>query len=170
MTVEIHEVEGETALEAARSLFKEYAASLSVELDFQDFDAELAGLPGSYARPLGSMIVAWRGERAVACVAVRPLDAPHLAELKRLYVRPEARGENLGERLSNAAIAFARGAGYSAIRLDTLPEMGPAQTLYERLGFVEIEAYRFNPVEGTRYMELELQDQVGGSTVWPNST
>ena len=143
-------------VEAASALFEEYAASLDLDLGFQEFATELAGLPGEYAPPRGALLLAFDGEISLGCVALRPLDWPRLAELKRLYVKPSGRGRRLGERLSQAALSLARDAGYQRIRLDTLPTMLEAQRLYEKLGFYEVEAYRFNPVAGARYMELDL--------------
>jgi ribosomal protein S18 acetylase RimI-like enzyme len=145
-------------LETARGLFLEYGASLGFDLCFQDFEQELADLPGSYAPPLGSILLAFDGESALGCVAVRPLDPPDVAELKRLYVRPAARGRGLGLLLSQRAIDSAREAGYSAIRLDTLDTMTHALALYRRLGFREIDPYRFNPMAGASYWELRLVD------------
>ena len=145
-------------IRTAREMFTEYAGSLGVDLGFQQFDEEMAELPGKYAPPRGTILLAWSGALGVGCVAVRDLEWPRVAELKRLYVRPEARGWQLGERLSRAAIEFAQAAGYEAIRLDTLPTMGTAQQLYERLGFRDIEPYRFNPIEGSRYLELEISE------------
>ena len=124
-------------------------------LDFQQFDREVAELPGAYAPPRGALLVARQGADAVGCVALRPLE-PEICELKRLYVRPAARGTGLGRRLAEAALADARRLGYRRIRLDTLPGMEAAQSLYERMGFREIEPYTTNPVAGTRFLELEL--------------
>jgi ribosomal protein S18 acetylase RimI-like enzyme len=142
-------------LDDVRTLFREYADSLAFDLGFQGFEAELAGLPGDYVPPRGRLLVALDGNGALGCVALRPL-AEDVAELKRLYVRPTARGTGAGRRLTEAAIAAARAAGYAAIRLDTTPGMETAQALYRSLGFVEIEPYRENPVAGTRYLELRL--------------
>ena len=143
---------------AARHLFQEYAASLDVDLCFQGFAAELAALPGEYASPRGTLLLAWAGEEPLGCVGLRPEGRDGVAELKRLYVRPSGRGMALGRRLTEAAIAFARAAGYAQVCLDTLPSMGSAQRLYESLGFRDTQAYRFNPVAGTRYLRLALSD------------
>jgi ribosomal protein S18 acetylase RimI-like enzyme len=147
---------GGTDLDAVRCLFEEYAASLDVDLGFQGFADELAGLPGRYAAPQGVLLLALLHGQPSGCVGVRPLEWPQVAELKRLYVRPRGRGHRLGERLSRAAMGFAGNAGYRRLRLDTLPSMASAQRLYQALGFREIDAYRFNPVPGTRYMEYVL--------------
>jgi len=143
-------------IDAARRLFKEYAAWLGLDLSFQDFEAELAALPGDYAPPRGGLLLAIDVDSAIGCVGLRPLDWPEVAELKRLYVTPLGRGRRLGVQLSEAAISLARDIGYRLVRLDTLPTMSTAQRVYESLGFHEIDAYRFNPVAGTRYMEVEV--------------
>jgi len=129
-----------------QALFREYEAELGIDLSFQGFEAELAD-------PLRfhELVLLEAG----GCVALRPLDAD-TCELKRLYVRPQARGSGLGRALTVAAIAHARARGYRRLRLDTLPSMGAARALYESLGFREIEPYRFNPVEGTTFLELSL--------------
>jgi GNAT superfamily N-acetyltransferase len=142
---------GEEDLEEIRALFAEYAASLPFDLGFQGFEHELAGLPGAYAPPRGALLLA----PGAGCAALRPL-AADACELKRLYVRPSARGGGLGRALTLAAIDAARGIGYGRIRLDTVPGMERAQALYERLGFVEIAPYRENPIPGARFLELEL--------------
>jgi putative acetyltransferase len=138
-------------VELVRELFREYAESLGRDLSFQDFERELRELPGFYRAILLAEV---EGE-VVGCAAVREFE-PGIAELKRLYVRPTARGRGLGRTLSIEAIARARAIGFRAIRLDTLPEMTAATALYRRLGFREIAAYRHNPIPGTRYFELEL--------------
>jgi GNAT superfamily N-acetyltransferase len=134
-----------------RTLLREYEASLSFPLDFQDFERELAELPGAYAPPRGALLLA----RGSGCIALRPL-GDTTCELKRLYVRPQARGTGLGRRLAEAAVAEARRLEYSRMRLDTVPGMEAAQALYEQLGFREVEPYTTNPIEGTRFLELEL--------------
>lgn len=141
---------------AVRALFEEYAASLDVDLCFQGFADELAGLPGDYAPPRGTLLLASAGGEPVGCVALRPEGRAGIAELKRLYVRPAGRGLQLGRRLTEQALRFARAAGYASVCLDTLPSMHAAQRLYEALGFRDTDAYRFNPVAGTRYMALSL--------------
>ena len=135
-------------VELVRTLFREYAESLGVDLSFQGFEEELAALPGGY----DALLVALPD---LGCVGVRPLEAG-ICEMKRLYVRPRGRGLGLGRTLALAAIARARELGYERMRLDTLPMMDAAQELYATLGFVDIDAYRHNPIPGSRFMELEL--------------
>jgi predicted 3-demethylubiquinone-9 3-methyltransferase (glyoxalase superfamily)/ribosomal protein S18 acetylase RimI-like enzyme len=148
-------VESAADTEAVAALFREYAASLGVDLSFQGFDAEVAGLPGEYAPPGGCLLLATGGESPAGCVAVRDL-GDGVCEMKRLYVRPGGRAGGLGRALAEAAIAFGRRAGYRAMRLDTLPSMTAARRLYGNLGFLEIPPYRYNPIEGTSFMELTL--------------
>jgi ribosomal protein S18 acetylase RimI-like enzyme len=152
--VEIVAGHGVEHLPVVRTLFEEYAAALGVDLGFQDFERELAELPGDYAPPGGRLLLALDPE-PVGCVALRPYE-PGTCEMKRLYVRPEYRGTGLGRRLVEAIVAAGRDAGYERMRLDTMPSMEAARALYRSLGFVEIEAYRFNPVHGTTYFELAL--------------
>jgi len=136
----------------ARALIVEYAQSLGVDLSFQHFDDEIANLDDMYE----SIFVARDGDVLAGCVALRRID-DETCEMKRLYVRPQFRGLDLGRRLAEHAIVAARASGYLRIRLDTLPSMHAAIALYSSLGFVEIEPYRFNPVEGTRFLELTLR-------------
>jgi GNAT superfamily N-acetyltransferase len=151
----LRQARGVADMDIARALMHEYAGALGVDLCFQGFEAELAGLPGDYAPPAGTLLLAFDGTHPLGCVAVRPLvDAA--CEMKRLYVRPEGRGLRLGRQLVEAAIGHARGAGHASMRLDTLPQMREAQALYASLGFRDIPAYCHNPLPGTRYMELAL--------------
>jgi GNAT superfamily N-acetyltransferase len=152
---EIHTAQFPQHVEAVRAIFREYAESLGIDLSFQNFDAELADLPGKYAAPRGRVLLAWREGEVIGSVAMRPLDET-VCEMKRLYVRPVGRGQQLGTRLAEYIVQVAREVGYTKVRLDTLPTMQAAQNVYASLGFVPIPAYVFNPVEGTLFLELDL--------------
>lgn len=144
--------------EAVRELFAEYANSLGVDLSFQDFDAELTDLPGKYAPPLGGILLARESNgAALGCVALRPAPTPGTAEIKRLYLRPAARGQALGRHLAEAIIERARGTGYVRLVLDTLVTMDAARQLYVKLGFRPVPPYYDNPLPGTLYMALDLR-------------
>jgi ribosomal protein S18 acetylase RimI-like enzyme len=151
----IRQAESDADLRVAHDLFTEYADSLGVDLSFQEFDRELDELPGAYAPPSGRLLLASADGAVTGCVALRDLDAG-ICEMKRLYVRPQFRGQGLGRILALAVIGEARVAGYEEMRLDTLPSMAEAIPLYRSLGFRAIEPYRFNPVRGTRFLALEL--------------
>jgi putative acetyltransferase len=140
-------------MDLIRTLFREYQTSLHIDLCFQSFEEELASLPGRYAPPQGTILLAGDGS---GVVALRALD-PFTAEMKRLFVRPAHQGTGLGRALAEAVIDIARERGYSRLRLDTLPTMGPAIALYRRLGFVDIAPYTVNPIEGALYLELTLR-------------
>jgi len=138
-----------------RALFQEYAAESKIDLCFQNFEAELAGLPGSYTPPTGRLLLAFADSQAAGCGALREF-APGICEMKRLYVRPAFRGRGIGKALAARVIEEARACCYDRMRLDTLSRMIAAVTLYESLGFQRIEAYRPNPLEDVVYMELKL--------------
>jgi GNAT superfamily N-acetyltransferase len=142
---------------AAAALFREYADWLGIDLSFQDFEAELASLPGKYAPPTGELMLAHSPDGdALGCVAVRPLEAGAVCEMKRLYVCPAARGLGIGRALVAAIIDAAETLGYTQMKLDTLPSMPEALALYKRCGFLEIPAYYHNPVPGTVYLGKRL--------------
>lgn len=143
-------------LQAASGLFRAYAASLPIDLGYQDFERELAGLPGAYAPPGGALFLARAASgEAVGCAGLRPLQGAR-CEMKRLYVAPAGRGGGTGRALAEAVIGAAERAGYAEIVLDTLASMGPAQALYRQLGFVETTAYYPTPVADTVFMCRKL--------------
>lgn len=146
-------------LEAARHIFREYAAALGIDLCFQDFDAELAALPGDYAPPRGALLLAWVNGAVAGCCALRPLDSSdyaNAAEMKRLYVRPAFRGLGLGRQLAQSILDTAQLNGYNSVLLDTLDDMENARAMYEDLGFKEIPPYYHNPLAGAHYLKVDL--------------
>jgi GNAT superfamily N-acetyltransferase len=150
------QAESPAQIAQARELFLEYAQSLGVNLCFQNFEEELAGLPGYYAPPDGRLLLAEYGGKLAGCVALHRWE-PSVCEMKRLYLRPSFRGKGLGRVLTEAIIAEARIIGYQYMRLDTIePIMKDAVEMYRKLGFREIAPYRPNPIEGAMYMELQL--------------
>jgi putative acetyltransferase len=150
------QAESPAQIAQARELFLEYAQSLGFSLCFQNFDKELAELPGDYAPPEGRLLLAEYGGQLAACVALHKLE-PCICEMKRLYLRPQFRGKGLGRALAERIIAEARQIGYQRMRLDTVePVMKDAVAMYRKLGFTEIAPYCSNPIAGAMYMELEL--------------
>jgi putative acetyltransferase len=151
--------DSEAQINATRQIFNEYAAQLGVDLCFQNFDAELAELPGEYTHPEGALLLALVDGEVAGCCALRPLvsvDYPNAAEMKRLYVRDPYRGLGLGRQLAEAALDAARIAGYHCVLLDTLDDMESARALYEDLGFVGIPPYYHNPIAGAHYLKVDL--------------
>jgi putative acetyltransferase len=142
-------------ISAVRDLMREYAGTLGVDLSYQNFDRELQSLPGEYAPPAGTLLLAIAGDEAAGCVAIRPL-AEKFCEMKRLYVRPAWRSTGLGKRLVEAALDDARRNGYEYVRLDTLPAMISARHLYASLGFRPIAPYYSSPIVGTAFLQLDL--------------
>ncbi len=150
-------------MEAARGIFREYAEQLGVDLCFQQFDAELASLPGPYAAPQGVLLLAWVDGALAGCGAFRPLpesDHPDACEMKRLFVKRAFRRFGLGRLLAERLIALATQAGYSSMLLDTLDDMEAARGLYATLGFEEIPPYYFNPIAGAHYLKVDLTHAV----------
>ncbi|WP_369818634.1 GNAT family N-acetyltransferase [Acidovorax sp. Leaf160] len=144
---------------AVQAIFREYADSLGVDLAFQNFEAELAGLPGDYAPPRGHLLLAQVDGSIAGCCALRPMDAadyPNASEMKRLYVRKPFRGFGLGRQLAEATLDAARQAGYACVLLDTLDGMESARALYADLGFEEIPPYYHSPLEGSHYLKADI--------------
>ena len=147
------------ALDAVRAIFREYAQQLDIDLCFQGFEAELAGLPGAYAPPHGLLLLAYVDGQLAGCGAFRPLpdaDYANACEMKRLFVRRAFRRFGLGRTLAQALIEQATQAGYSAMLLDTLDDMEAARELYTQLGFEEVPPYYYNPIAGAHYLKVDL--------------
>ena len=153
--IKLRQVDSPHLVETARSLFREYAAAIGTDLEYQGFAAELAALPEPYVPPHGALAIAYAGSEVAGCVAFKRLD-PDIGEMKRLYVRPAYRAWGLGTLLVETVIRVARQAGYRELRLDTLPSMVSAQALYRRLGFVEIPPYNITHLPGTLFYALTL--------------
>jgi GNAT superfamily N-acetyltransferase len=164
---------GATDIPEVRAMLKEYVEWIGLDLAFQEIDAELAGLPGEYAPPRGALFVAVDGARHLAMIALRPIEGTHgdatharlprvrpgdgpIGEMKRLYVRPEARGRGLARQLITRLCDEAKRLGYAELRLDTLPMMSDAQALYAACGFVDIAPYYDTPIAGTRFMSKKI--------------
>ncbi|MEO6984675.1 MAG: GNAT family N-acetyltransferase [Paralcaligenes sp.] len=152
---QIYEARFPEDLEVVQAIFHEYAESLAIDLSFQDFESEVANLPGKFAAPRGRVLLAQNNGQVIGCIAMRPLGGT-TCEMKRLYIRPSGRGQQVGKQLATMICRIAKQEGYTGLRLDTLPNMQAAQRLYESLGFKPIAAYTFNPVEGAIFMECDL--------------
>jgi len=151
----IIQAESDEELEQVRILFAEYTDSLDFDLGFQNFEEELANLPGDYVQPTGCLLLAIYKGQSVGCVGLRKL-SDGVCEMKRLYVREQFRGLGIGRALAEAVIEEARKIGYNNMRLDTVPSMDVARALYVSLGFKQTSPYRYNPIEGAVFMELTL--------------
>ena len=156
MSVRIVRAETPRDWEEARVLIEAYAAGLGVDLCFQNSDEEIEHLATHYGPPRGAVFLAKDGDEAVGCVGLRERDEA-TGEIKRLYVAPPARGRDIGRLLASRIIEIGRDNGFERLVLDTLPSMQAAQALYVSLGFHPIDSYRYNPVEGTVYMALDLR-------------
>jgi len=153
--VKLIQAESKEQIALARLLFREYADSLGVDLCFQGFEKELAGLPGDYAPPGGRLYLAFVNDQPAGCVGLRKIEGG-ASEMKRLYVRPLFRGQGIGRQLVLALVKDARELGYARMLLDTLPSMKRALELYRTMGFKPIDPYRANPVPGAMFLELNL--------------
>lgn len=163
-------VRSEEDLKDTVTLFYEYAKWLDLDLTFQNFDVEMAGMPGKYAPSSGELFLARTAEGdAVGCVAVRPL-VDDICEMKRLWVRDSAKGLGLGKALVSTVVDAGRRLGYSRMRLDTLPRMAAAVRMYRTLGFVDIEPYYETPLAGTHFLELDLTKSRGSDITTLEST
>jgi len=151
----VTQIQSADEIEIVRRFLREYQQRLGVDLSFQNFAAELDSLPGSYAPPSGRLLLAWHEKTPVGCIALQRIDSSR-AEMKRLYVPPNARGLGVGRKLVEQLLSEAQAIGYSEVVLDTLPTMTQAQRLYQRFGFRDIEPYRPNPIAGTRYLGKAL--------------
>ncbi len=149
------QVISEKEIQLARDLFLEYQHAIGIDLCFQNFDEELRSLPGEYAPPPGRLLLCFESQELAGCIALRRIDEM-ICEMKRLYVRPAFRGKHIGRLLADMIIQDARSIGNSAMRLDTLPTMTEAVTLYRSLGFRPIQPYRPNPIAGALFFELDL--------------
>jgi putative acetyltransferase len=158
----IENVQAGQLLLEVRRLFEEYVASVGADHCFQGFAQEVASLPGNYVPPRGRLLLARQNDNAAGCVALRPLEVG-VCEMKRLYVRPQFRGSGLGRRLIARIIEEATEAGYRQMRLDSLPSMQAAISLYRQLGFRERSPYRADPVAGTVFLELPLEPVLSDS-------
>jgi ribosomal protein S18 acetylase RimI-like enzyme len=155
--VKIVEANTEELVEKAKALIREYAQSLEFDLEFQNFDKEIRDFPGPYVPPRGCLFIALNENQPIGCVALRDL-GQGICEMKRLYVRPDFRGQKAGKLLAEVIINTAGDMGYDFMRLDTVPSMKQANRLYQTLGFKQIAPYRFNPIEGATFFELNLNE------------
>ena len=156
--IEIVEANRKILIAKVKELFLEYSESLGFDLSFQNFNAELDNFPVQYSPPTGSLFLALAHNLPIGCVGVRYFENG-ICEMKRLFVKPNFRGKRVGRLLAEAAVKAGKNLGYERMRLDTLPTMEKANHLYGSLGFVEIEPYRYNPIEGARYLELNLKER-----------
>jgi putative acetyltransferase len=156
--IKIVEANTKEFVERAKELIREYSQSLEFDLGFQDFDKEMEDFPGQYTSPKGCLYIALDENQPVGCVALRDL-GQDICEMKRLYVKPLFRGQKVGKLLAEVVIKAARDMGYDYMRLDTIPSMKQANMLYNALGFKQIPPYRFNPIEGATFFELNLKEK-----------
>ena len=139
----------------AVDLFREYAGQIDTDLSFQNFEEELANIEHQYSKPWGTLYLIYQEEKPAGCFAIRKFEST-ICELKRMYLREEVRGSGLGKQMLLQSIETAKSMQYQKMRLDTLPTMKPAIELYQKMGFYEIDPYRFNPITGSRFFEIDL--------------
>jgi GNAT superfamily N-acetyltransferase len=156
--IQIKKIDSEKDIQIAQQLLREYGELRCYDIALGDYETEMSGLPGEYAEPKGCFLLAFHENDPVGCVALRRRD-DEVSEMKRLYVKPDYRGRKIGRALVVEVITEAKRKGYRLMRLDTHPWMKEAEALYKSVGFYEIEAYRFNPIEGVKFFELELKSQ-----------
>jgi len=155
--VKFIEAKSDIDFKIAIQLFKDYASQIGIDLSFQNFDNEILEIEKQYSRPNGQLIIAYeKNENPIGCFGVRKL-TDSICELKRMYLKREVRGKGIGKKLLERALAIGKELNYKKMRLDTLPSMKSAIELYKKVGFYEIDAYRFNPIEGTLYFEIQLE-------------
>lgn len=153
----LQEVESDGDYEVAIKLFEEYASQIGVDLSFQNFNDEIRDIKNQYSRPDGLIFLVFNDQNdPVGCFGIRKFEEG-IGELKRMYLKDEARGQGLGKRMLKDAVKAGKALGYLKMRLDTLPSMNAAIGLYKSLGFYEIDAYRYNPISGTKYFEISLK-------------
>lgn len=155
INIEVVLADDSKKISEARKLIQEYGNSLNINLDFQNFKQELKKLPGQYIAPKGILLLATLDNKSVGCIALRELNS-NSCEMKRLYIKEAYRGQGIGKMLVTRLIDEARKMKYEYMKLDTLPGMKRAQEIYESYGFYDINPFVYNPVDGTRYMELKL--------------
>lgn len=152
------EAKSKKEYQIAVELFTEYASQIGVDLGFQDFDSEIQNIESQYSRPNGVVFIVYHDrEQPIGCFGIRSFEDA-ICELKRMYIKEEARGRGIGKRILHKSLKIAKELGYKTMRLDTLPDMHSAIGLYKKIGFYEIEPYRFNPIKGTKYFEINLND------------
>ncbi|UCG69622.1 MAG: GNAT family N-acetyltransferase [Thermoplasmata archaeon] len=157
--INIRKIESEDDIEIVRDLILEYGRIRNFDAAMGDYKKELAELPGEYSLPHGCLLIAFYDDEPVGCVAIRKIN-DDFCEMKRLYVKPRFRGKKIGKALVLELISEACEIGYKFMRLDNHPWMIEAESLYKSVGFKEIEAYRFNPIEGAKFFELDLRKYV----------
>ncbi|MDW3190833.1 MAG: GNAT family N-acetyltransferase [Cytophagales bacterium] len=154
--IQFQEAKSPEAFQLAVDLFKEYADQIETDLSFQNFDEEMENIEHQYSKPWGTLYLIYQKEALAGCFAIRKFEST-ICELKRMYLRTSARGSGLGKTMLLEAIEAAKSMQYQKMRLDTLPTMKPAIELYQKVGFYEIDPYRFNPIPDSKFFEIDLE-------------